>query len=116
VIQATSPYHAKEAYLSIGRTMQAAGFSTLPFHDNVPSFGDWGWYLAWDNKTPKNNILKKINELKTFEIQTSYLTADVFRKALIFGKNELKTSNTSINTLMNPTLFHIYTKNSWLDY
>ena len=116
VIQATSPYHAKEAYLSIGRTMQAASFNTLPFHDNVPSFGDWGWYLAWDSKTPKTNILKKINQLKVFEIETSYLTPDVFRKALIFGKNELKTSNTSINTLMNPTLFHIYTKNSWLDY
>ena len=115
-IQATSPYHAKESYLNIGRTMRAAGFQVIPFHDNVPSFGDWGWYLAWNSELSKQEVYEKINNLEEFKIQTSYLTPNVFRKALVFGKGELETADTSINTLMNPTLFHIYTKNSWLDY
>ena len=44
--QSTSPTFAKEVFLQIGRTMESAGFSTLPIHQNVPSFGDWGWWIA----------------------------------------------------------------------
>jgi spermidine synthase len=38
-LQSTSPYHAREAFLCILRTLESAGFSALPYHDNVPSFG-----------------------------------------------------------------------------
>ena len=41
-IQATSPYHAKESFLCIRRTLEASGLRTLAYHENVPSFGDWG--------------------------------------------------------------------------
>ncbi|MCP4969109.1 MAG: polyamine aminopropyltransferase [Arcobacter sp.] len=116
VIQATSPYHAKEAFLCIGRTLKAAGLKSIPFHDNIPSFGDWGWYLAWNSNMTKNEIFSKINNLESFKVETSYITPDVFRRALIFGKGELITNNKDINTLMNPKLLEIYTKNSWLSY
>ena len=116
VIQSTSPYHAKEAYLCIGRTMEAARLKTIAFHDNIPSFGDWGWYLAWNSDVSKNEMFARINNIDSFQVDTSYITPDVFRKALIFGKGELYTDNTDINTLMNPKLLQIYTKNSWLNY
>lgn len=45
-IQSTSPYHAKEAFLSIGKTVAHAGFLVSQYHANVPSFGEWGWTLA----------------------------------------------------------------------
>ena len=46
-IQSASPYHAKNAFISIGKTVQAAGYSTVQqYHDNVPSFGEWGWTIA----------------------------------------------------------------------
>ena len=45
-VQSTSPYHAREAFLTIGRTIRAAGLQTLPYRVNVPSFGDWGFTLA----------------------------------------------------------------------
>ena len=45
-VQSTSPYHAKEAFLSIGRTLEHAGFAVSPYHANVPSFGEWGWMLG----------------------------------------------------------------------
>ena len=47
VVQATSPYLAKESFLCIGRTIESASLDILAYHENVPSFGDWGWYLAW---------------------------------------------------------------------
>jgi len=45
-VQSTSPYHAKEAFLSIGKTLAHAGFVVSPYHANVPSFGEWGWTLG----------------------------------------------------------------------
>ena len=45
-IQSTSPYHAKEAFLSIGKTVAHAGFTVSQYHANVPSFGEWGWTLG----------------------------------------------------------------------
>ena len=44
--QSTSPYHAKLAFLSIGKTMAEAGFHTEQYRANVPSFGEWGWSIG----------------------------------------------------------------------
>ena len=46
VTQATSPYHARAAFVSIGRTLAHAGFHAEPYHANVPSFGEWGWAIG----------------------------------------------------------------------
>jgi spermidine synthase len=46
VTQATSAYYTREAFWSIERTVADAGLSTLPFHAQVPSFGEWGFVLA----------------------------------------------------------------------
>jgi len=45
-IQSTSPYHAKKAFISIGKTLGVAGFNTQQYHANVPSFGEWGWTIG----------------------------------------------------------------------
>lgn len=46
-IQSTSPYYATDAFISIGKTLNAAGFGNVEqYHHNVPSFGEWGWTIA----------------------------------------------------------------------
>jgi len=114
VVQSTSPYHAKESYLCIGRTIQAAGFDTLAYHDNVPSFGDWGWWIGW-NPDDKRDISHDINHIK-FDINTTYLTENKFKSNTFFGKGWLTAKHNDINTLMFPKLLDLYTKNSWLYY
>ncbi len=50
VIQSTSPYHAKAAFLTVGVSLKASGFKHVSrFHQNVPSFGEWGWTIATVN-------------------------------------------------------------------
>ena len=44
--QSTSPFHARQAFLAIGKTMAAAGFEVEQYHANVPSFGEWGWSIG----------------------------------------------------------------------
>jgi spermidine synthase len=51
--QATSPFYAPRAFWSIVRTLRESapsggppGLVPLPYHVNVPSFGEWGFVLA----------------------------------------------------------------------
>ena len=46
VTQSTSPFHATEAFLAIGKTLASVGFRTEQYHANVPSFGEWGWSIG----------------------------------------------------------------------
>ncbi len=46
VVQSTSPYYAPHAFWCVVATLRAAGFHTWPYHNYVPSFGEWGYVLA----------------------------------------------------------------------
>nr|WP_319490335.1 polyamine aminopropyltransferase [uncultured Desulfobacter sp.] len=112
-VQSTSPYLAKESYLCIGRTLTAAGFSILPYHENVPSFGDWGWFLcrrqSWDNDVSQQRIAQL-----EFTVPTRFLTPEVFKGELVFGKGMEQSRHTEINTLLFPVLLSYYNHESWL--
>lgn len=113
VVQATSPFLAKQSFLCIGRTIQSAGLTILPFNENVPSFGDWGWYLAWQPNINRKKIIEKIDNIK-INAETLFITPQVFKSQLVFGKGELETENQQINTILHPTLLSIYNHESWL--
>lgn len=110
VVQATSPFHAKEAFLCIKRTIEAAGFDTLPFHENIPSFGDWGWVMAWNNERQRPD-LKKLSLL----VATEYVTSDVIAASVVFGKNQLTTTRWDVNTRLNPVLLTLYLEGWQID-
>ncbi len=111
-VQATSPYFAKESFLCIGRTLESAGFSILPFHENVPSFGDWGWYLAWSADLDSAKVRKRIENIE-FPVPTRFLTKERFKAEMTFGKGMLDSDRTSVNTIMNPVLLSIYNNECW---
>lgn len=112
-VQATSPYLARESFLCIGRTLSATGFSTIPYHENVPSFGDWGWYLCTRPTINKTRLMDRIRAL-TFKVHTRYLTPEVFQSQTVFGKGMLDTQHKEINTLLFPVLLTLYNHESWL--
>ena len=113
VVQATSPYLAKESFLCIGRTLVSAGLSILPYHENVPSFGDWGWYLGVRPEAADQKLEKDLARL-TFTVATRYLTPAVFQSQTVFGKGMLDAKHTEINTLLFPVLLTFYNNESWL--
>lgn len=113
VVQATSPYMAKESFLCIGRTLESAGLAILPFHENVPSFGDWGWFMAFHPNLKQEKIMGRIEHL-TIGVPTRFITPEVFRSELVFGKGDLDTADTRVNTLLQPVLLSIYNHESWL--
>ncbi|MBC2705986.1 MAG: spermidine synthase, partial [Desulfobacula sp.] len=92
---------------------ESAKLSILAFHENVPSFGDWGWYLAWHPNIQKKKIMEKIKHLN-IDVPTRFITPEVFKSELVFGKDDLTTKNRQINTILHPVLLSIYNHESWL--
>jgi spermidine synthase len=113
VQQSTSPVHAKEAFLCIGRTMREAGFSVVPYHDNVPTFGEWGWWIGGKNTEYSENSLKdKLTAVKALSVPTRYLTEKLISTSLHFGIDQLYSTSTEITTIANSKVFEFYL-NAW---
>jgi spermidine synthase len=104
VSQSTSPFHAPKVFATIGKTMRAAGYYATPYRQNIPSFGEWGWWLA--SKSPK--------QFEGLNVDTEYFTNELAKASFIFGKNELLNDETlEVNSLMRPVLVRLYSKESW---
>jgi len=108
--QSTSPVHAKEVFALIGRTMRSAGLAVIPIHDNVPSFGEWGWWIGgraefWHEET----LARSLRNTDSLAVSTQYLTPAVVQASLDFGRNQLKSESSEINTLTNGLAFVYYT-------
>lgn len=103
VTQATSPFHAHPAFLTIGKTLKEAGFYTQPYWHNIPSFGEWGWWMA----------SKKSLSLKGIKTDTEYVSDQLLESSFIFGKGVVNLEGVEANTLMRPVLVNLYNKDSW---
>lgn len=116
VQQSTSPFYAKEAFLTIGRTMESAGFAATPYHDNVPSMGEWGWWIAGDKRWhTKESIAAQMGSLELTGTQTRYLTPETSRASLVFGAGQLQSESTAINTLTSGVVYSQYMR-GWERY
>lgn len=110
VQQSTSPYHAKETFLCIGRTMESAGFSCVPYHQNVPTFGEWGFWIGKRSDVfNENDIIEKLNNLSIID-DVRFVTPEIISSSLIFGKGILDTKNSDINTITTNSIFKYYSK------
>ena len=61
VTQSTSPFHAKAAFLAIGKTLASAGFHVEQYRANVPSFGEWGWSIGTLAGRPASQRIAQAN-------------------------------------------------------
>ena len=84
-IQSTSPYHAKNTFISIGKTVKHSGFSNVEqYHHNIPSFGEWGWTIATKVGLPASDRLKKLDILP---VDDGWITKGKLVGAFEFGKD-----------------------------
>jgi len=110
VVQSTSPYHSKKAFLSIGKTMTEAGLNTEQYRANVPSFGEWGWSIA--TKLGANALsrieAKPANALINDVIDRRFISAAFsFPKPFFNGLEKIK-----VNRLNSPVLY-TYHSQGW---
>ncbi|HIE08084.1 MAG TPA: polyamine aminopropyltransferase [Desulfarculaceae bacterium] len=109
VQQSTSPFHAREAFLCVGRTIRASGLNAIPYHDNVPSFGEWGWWLGGHSERwSAANLKKELEKVDELKVETRYLSPEMIHASLDFGKDQLISGEQEINTLVNHKIFTYY--------
>ncbi|WP_281556297.1 polyamine aminopropyltransferase [Thalassomonas sp. RHCl1] len=112
-IQSTSPYHAKKSFISIGKTLAAADFPRVQqYHDNVPSFGEWGWTIAAKMGASPLSRLEQLNKLT---VPHHWLSLAMIKSAFVFPKDfYLESEQVDVNYLGSHTLYQLH-QNAWRD-
>ena len=99
VTQATSPFFATKTFWSIHNTIASAGYQrVLPYHINVPSFGEWGFVMACVQHCPTYNEPN---------ISTRFYSANIDRAMTIFP-NDMTNKHSKVSTLDRPDVLHYY--------
>jgi len=112
VTQATSPFFAPEAFWCIVKTLGSAvaadegrdGLMAIPFHVNVPSFGEWGFALAARQPIDPNRL--------AVSVSTRFLNTQRMQAMFSFGNDAGPPESVEINRLEYPVL-HEYYKRGW---
>ncbi|MCL1058766.1 polyamine aminopropyltransferase [Shewanella gelidimarina] len=111
-IQSTSPYHAPKAFISVGKTLELAGFTVDQYHHNVPSFGEWGWTIATlSGKSAKS----RLDEIQQLPIDDAWFTPELMHAAFAFpGNFYIDKQAIKPNTLGSSQLYQ-YHQQAWLE-
>ena len=74
----------QKAFISVGKTVEDAGFITDQYHTNVPTFGEWGWTIATKiGKSPKERLASSEHNAAI----DSNLTKEQMMAAFVFPTN-----------------------------
>ena len=99
VCQSTSPYYAKKSFWCINKTIKSQFKNVIPYHLQVPSFGEWGFNVAFNME----------NERKELQVETKYLNSENINSMFNFGKDEIIDINSiEENNMFKPTLITYY--------
>jgi len=106
VIQSTSPFFAPNSFWCINETLRSAGFTTLPYHCYVPSFGEWGFIMASEGDIAPVSA--------PLPAGLRFFTEAAFASMTHFPE-DMKERPTGINRLNNQMLVHFFEK-EWSTY
>ncbi|GBC59605.1 spermidine synthase [Desulfonema ishimotonii] len=117
VTQATSPCFSARAFRCLVKTISAAGFAVLPYHNQIPTMGEWGWILGVDRRDMPENRLKEVMLTRNFsDIDTRFMNRDAMISMMHFGKgvlDEALMADVTVNTEINPVLYRYYLSGTW---
>ncbi|RXK87083.1 polyamine aminopropyltransferase [Filimonas effusa] len=107
VIQSTSPYVAPSSFWCVSETLRSVGFTTVPYHNYVPSFGEWGYIMA--------SMRQDYQVPDTFAIPVRYMSKPVMQQMLFFPEDMKPTAPVTVNRLNNQALVEYFEK-EWSHY
>jgi spermidine synthase len=115
VTQASSPVYSAKSFACIIKTMEAAGFTVLPYHNGIPTLGEWGWCLGVRKEEATYDTLKSnVTNIDISHISTRFLNNDAIISMVHFGKGTLdEKDNVKVNTILDPVLARYYKKGAW---
>ena len=90
-------------------TLKAAGFHTIPYHNYVPSFGEWGYTMA--------TMQEDYQLPDSFPAGMRYINKDVLQQMLSFPADMRARQTPAVNRLDNQVLVDYFEQewNSFLE-
>jgi spermidine synthase len=117
VTQAASPYFAPKAFRCLVKTIRAAGFPVLPYHNQIPTMGEWGWVMGMKSRRIDAEGMKAAMMSRSFDdIETRFINQDAMIAMLHFGKGVLEPEymeEVKVNTELHPVLYRYYLAGVW---
>jgi spermidine synthase len=110
VVQAGSPYFAPQAFWCIARTISSIGLAAMPYHVDVPSFGDWGFVLAAREGAPAPAVDPAVADDLRFVDERVLAAATVFPK-----DRSAERYRVDVSTLDRPRILE-YEARGWREY
>lgn len=101
-VQSTSPYHAKKAFISVGKTLSSVGLNTQQYHTNVSTFGDWGWSIATKYGRSAEERIQMAENLPVEDpliSKRSILASFVFMPNFYRGADQVNVNSIGTNTI-----------------
>ncbi|PWV45053.1 polyamine aminopropyltransferase [Nocardiopsis sp. L17-MgMaSL7] len=113
VVQAGSPFFAPDAYWSVGHSLEEAGLAVTPYNVDVPTFGNWGFYLgvsgAEPGGAPELTLPEDAPELR-------FLDQDLLGAALVFPIDRQE-GEVEASTMMHPKIIGYHQdRQAWRGY
>jgi spermidine synthase len=107
-IQAGSPFFAPWTYWSVVTGVEEAGMTTVPYHVDVPSFGDWGFVLAQRGPEPPALVIADS------ALDLRFLTPAVLDASRVFAPDRIP-ADVEASTLLDPVILD-YQRREWIGY
>lgn len=112
VTQSGSPYFATSAFQSIQKTIGAADFDVVAYHNQVLTLGEWAWTIG--AKSGQETDMKSALMRLTFDdIETEWLNNEAMQMMLSFGKAYVTSDDVSINTIKEPVIHQYYNRGNY---
>ncbi len=110
-VQSTSPYHAKKAFLSIAKTVKAAGFEYVEqYQQNIPSFGQWGWTIATKMGQSASG---RINDATAMPVPSRWISKEYLLASFVFPNQYFEqVKSIEVNRLGSGQLYDYY-RTAW---
>jgi spermidine synthase len=94
---------APKSFWTVDKTLRSVGLNTIPYHNYVPSFGDWGYIMAMQ----KSGYKRPAHYLPGMR----FISAGSFDQMLYFP-NDMARVETEVNKLNNQVLVK-YFEDEW---
>ena len=99
VTQSTSPYFAPKAFWSIYASIKDAWPQVVPYHTDVPTFGDWGFIMA--SQRPIDPAAARIT------VPARFLDGPTLQALFVFPP-DMKPLPVQPNSLIQPVIIRYY--------
>jgi spermidine synthase len=107
VVQSTSPYVAPRSFWCIDETIRSVGLHTAPYHNLVPSFGEWGYILAYKH----HNYTVPVNYINGLK----FINQATAQQLFVFPQDMRARQPLAVNKLNNQVLVN-YFEDEWNAY